>query len=141
MRRCKLRDVSVGTEQEQEPSALQILQTLSSLEVGSVFLGGRAELGLHEINVTDGNAKNTDSLLLGQSIASPFACVRINAFCSPLHRATPRWVVTCPLRLGTCVLLPQGPQTVSGGGIRKSSRWFVAMLAEHPSVGPAPVFC
>ena len=71
----------VGTEQEQEPSALQILQTLNSLEEGSVFLGGCAELGLHEINVTDGNTENTDSLLLGQSIASPDTCVRINAFC------------------------------------------------------------
>ena len=83
VRRNKLRDVSgrdtpqrisspcVGTEQDQEPSALQVLQTLNSLEEGSVFLGGCAELSLHEINVTDGNTENTDSSLLGQSIASP----------------------------------------------------------------------
>ena len=51
-------------------------------------------------------------------------------------------VVACPLRLTTCVSLPQGLETVSGGGIRTSSRpWFVAMLAEHPAVGLAPVFC
>ena len=60
-----------------------------------------------------------------------------------VHQRCPeRMVVACPMRFGTCVLLPQGTQTVSGGGIRTSSRrWFVAMLAEHPSVGLAPVFC
>ena len=60
-----------------------------------------------------------------------------------VHQRCPEhMVVACPLRFGTCVLPPQGPQTVSGGGIRTGSRrWFVSMLAEHPSVGPAPVFC
>ena len=50
--------------------------------------------GLNEINMTDGNIVNSDSLLLGQSIVSPDTCVRINAFSSLLHRATPKWVVT-----------------------------------------------
>ena len=36
-----------------------------------------------------------------------------------VHQRCPeRMVVACPLRLGTSVVLPQGPQTVSGGGIR-----------------------
>ena len=104
VRRSKFRDVSwrdspqriscpcVGAEQEQEPSALQILQTLNSFEEGSVFLGGRAELGLHEINVTEGIPRTRTPCSSGNLLLRQTRACGSTRSAAPLHRATPRWV-------------------------------------------------